>query len=122
MPAKPTCRPWCEDHEAIDDSCNRLICLFSKSDEPDDGEGHELQDQNPAIASLKEQFQGRGFLPDDIDTVFLAITQLEDDEDPELLLRFWDSTKFGDSATALVDVADLRYLHASLGQAIKIIE
>lgn len=122
MPATPTCRPWCENHEAADDSCNRLIFLFTKSDEPDDGDGRESQEQNPAITSLKEQFHGAGLLPDEIDTVFLDVIQTQEDEDPVMLLRFWDSTKDDDSATVTVDLADLRALRASLGRAIKIIE
>lgn len=118
MPAKATCQPWCAKHEEeVDDCCTRLITIFIK-----DEDESAAEPQNPELAALRDQFQKAGGFPDQIDTVQLDISQPGDAEQPELLLRFWDSTKDDDSAMIVVDLEDLRDFRAGLGEAIKVLE
>lgn len=75
----------------------------------------------PQLASLREQFQALGGFPDQVDTVFLYVSQdLEEDEEPLLTLKFWDSTKDEDSAQLQIDLKGLERLHSELGEAIEV--
>lgn len=87
------CNPWCEKHEADEDLCTALIPLFT-ADEPDS----DSQDQDPELAALRVTCAEDSLFADQVDTVFLNIMQDADMEQPELLLRFWKSTKDEDSA------------------------
>ena len=123
MPASAACKPWCEKHEDIgENSCTALICLYTTDDEPtDDSSGSENKEMDPQIASLREQFHAPGGFPDQVDTVFLEVSQdLEEDEEPLLALKFWDSTKDQDSAQLQIDRGGLEHLYSELGEAIKI--
>lgn len=111
------CKPWCEKHEADEELCTALIPLFS-ADEPDS----DSEDQDPELAALRVSFAENSLFPDPVDTVFLDIMQDADMEKPELLLRFWKSTKDEDSAQCQVFVEDLRYLRTNLGEAIGLLE
>lgn len=111
------CKPWCEKHEVDEDLCTALIPLFT-ADEPDS----DSEEQNPELAALRATFAENPLIPDQIDTVFLDIMQEVEMEQPELLLRFWKSTKDEDSAQLQVSVEDLKYLHTNLGEAIRLLD
>lgn len=83
MPSTPDCKPWCEEHQTIgENSCTRLICLYRTADGPaEDNPGSEPGKVDPQMAGFREQFQAFAGFPDQVDTVFLDISQdLEEDE------------------------------------------
>lgn len=123
MPTSPECKPWCAEHSNIgENSCTRLICLYTSDDEArDENSPSGPKEADPQIAALREQLQTIGGFPDQVDTVFLYVSQdLEEDDYPLMTLRFWDSSKDEDSAHLQIDIAGLEYLRAGLGSAIKI--
>jgi len=119
MPASPDCKPWCDDHsDEYENACRNLYLLY-KVDAVDDA-GHE--DVDPQLAALKEQSDSMmsGLFPDQVDTIFLDVKQdLDEDEQPTMMLKFWDSTKDEDSAQLEIDLGGLEELHAELGAAIE---
>lgn len=119
MPSKPTCQSWCDKHdEEFDDSCTRLIYLFRKGE---DG-GTVAGSESPDMAAEVGQIQELGGLSEKINLIFLEVSQAAGENEPEIEMRFWNTTTGYAAAEAAVSIDELRSLHASLGQAIQVLE
>ena len=72
---------------------------------------------------MAAQFKTLGGFPDQIDTIFLEVSYIPDEEEhPEMVLRFRDITKDQDSAVLSTSRAGLRELHSRLGGFIQELE
>lgn len=115
MTTQPTCEPWCDDHSEDEGECITLRCLYSHNTEPAAPSG------DTAVAALAFKFKGIG--PDQVDTVMLSVQFIpEEEEKPQIVLKFWDSSTDEDSATLSTTVDGLKDLYLNLGKAIQDLE
>ncbi|MDQ0820569.1 hypothetical protein QFZ79_002861 [Arthrobacter sp. V4I6] len=72
---------------------------------------------------MAAQFWALGGFPDRIDTIFIEVSYIPDEEErPEMILRFRDITKDQDSAMLSTTIAGLKELHSKLGGFIQELE
>ena len=117
MTTKPTCEPWCDDHNGAADECLTLRCLYSCGDE------HPQQSPNPALAALAAQVEALPGFPDRVNTIFIEVSYIPAEENrEEMVLRFRDINRDADSATLSTTAAGLRELHTNLGVLLRDLE
>ncbi len=117
MPPDSRCQPWCDEHNDAAAECLTLRCLYS-----DDGDPPAPPD-NPEFAALAAHFKALDGFPDQVDTVLIEVSYIPDEEErPELVLRFRDIAKDQDSAVLSTTLAGLKELHTNLGGFIEELE
>lgn len=111
MPATPTCKPWCNSHQAPNE-CYTTRTIWDNGEE-------EKQAVEPEAGSMAALFQANANLPRDIAWINLIVSQDEDDEQPLLDLHLFEAG--GDEAVARVWLgADgMKELHSALGAVLK---
>jgi hypothetical protein len=117
MTAKPTCEPWCDEHNEAAGECLTLRCLYTHCAH------HAWPSGDPGFAVPAAQSTAMAGFPDHINTIFIEVSYIPAEEDrPEMVLRFRDISKDADSATLSTTALGLRQLHASLGEFLRELE
>ena len=117
MTTKPACEPWCDEHNDAAGECLTLRCLYAHC------EHHTWPAGKPESAALAAQFKALAGFPDRVNTIFIEMSYIPAEEDrPELVLRFRDTSNAADSATLGTTTLGLRQLHASIGEFLQELE
>jgi len=104
MTARPTCKPWCDDHQSVgEDTCYTTFVIY------DDGEEEKVEPPEGSFAAL-----GRGLLPAEISWINFVANQEEEAENPSMLLEFYEAGERTASSTLELDADGLREIHSSL--------
>ena len=117
MTTKPTCEPWCDEHNEAAGECLTLRRLYPPCAH------HTWPSGSPEFAASAAQSAALAGFPDNINSIFIEVSYIPAEEDrPEMVLRFRDISKGADSATLSTTALGLRQLHASLGEFLQEIE